>query len=93
MMLARSQIEQYDRDGYLILPNLFTPDEVSTLLDEVERVSKVEADCVFREGDDDLIALRGGVAIFFAAPQGEVPDQESEGGGDDAKGDDEVKAH
>jgi ectoine hydroxylase len=35
MQLARGQIEQFERDGYLFFPSLFTPEEIRVLIDEV----------------------------------------------------------
>jgi len=35
MQLTRAQIEQFNRDGYLFFPSLFTPEEIQVLLDEV----------------------------------------------------------
>lgn len=50
--LSPEQRERYERDGFLLFPELFTPTEVEVLLEEVERVSQVRADGIFREGDD-----------------------------------------
>ena len=35
MKLTQSQVESFERDGYLFFPGLFRPDEVKVLLDEV----------------------------------------------------------
>jgi ectoine hydroxylase len=35
MQLSREQIEQFERDGYLFFPSLFTPEEMHVLIDEV----------------------------------------------------------
>ena len=35
MQLTQAQIAQFDRDGYLFFPSLFTPEEIQILLDEV----------------------------------------------------------
>ena len=35
MQLSREQIEQFERDGYLFFPSLFTPEEIRVLIDEV----------------------------------------------------------
>src|SRR5207247_6090543 len=35
MQLTQTQIEQFDRDGYLFFPSLFTPEEIRVLIDEV----------------------------------------------------------
>ena len=31
MRLTQSQVERFDADGFLVLPNLFTPDEIAVL--------------------------------------------------------------
>lgn len=51
MELTPDQVAQFDREGYLILPDLFTPEETNVLYREVERVSKIDAECIFREGE------------------------------------------
>src|ERR671938_1679892 len=38
MQLTQAQIEQFDRDGYLFFPSLFTTEEIRVLLDEVPRL-------------------------------------------------------
>ncbi len=38
MRLSTQQVEDFDRDGYLFFPSLFTPDEIRTLTDEVPRL-------------------------------------------------------
>jgi ectoine hydroxylase len=50
MKLSAEQLARYDRDGFLLFPNLFAPAEVAVLRKEVERLKHVEADCVVREG-------------------------------------------
>ena len=35
MNLSREQLAQFDRDGYLFFPSLFTPAEIKVLTDEV----------------------------------------------------------
>jgi len=49
MELTAAQGDQYDKDGYLIFPELFSPDEVAILRGEVERVSNVDSKCIVRE--------------------------------------------
>ena len=51
MQLNKAQLEQYDRDGYLFFPELFRPQEVKLLLDEVERITQLDDECVIKEGD------------------------------------------
>lgn len=38
MRLDSAQLEQFDRDGYLFFPSLFTAEEIGTLTDEVPRL-------------------------------------------------------
>ena len=35
MKLSKEQLEQFDRDGYLFFPSLFTAEEIKVLNDEV----------------------------------------------------------
>ena len=53
MRLTAEQLAQYERDGFLLLPDLLSAPEVGILRDEVERLKNVEADCVIREGRDN----------------------------------------
>lgn len=46
--LAASQIDAYDRNGFLLLDNVFNADETASLLDEVTRMSR-DPDIVGRE--------------------------------------------
>lgn len=50
MKLSQSQLDQYQRDGFLVFPELFGADEVAILRREVERLARVEHDAVVREG-------------------------------------------
>lgn len=38
MKLTKEQLEQFDREGYLFFPGLFSPEETKTLTDEVPRL-------------------------------------------------------
>ena len=58
MQLTPQQLEQFDRDGYLVFPELFSREEVATLRREVSRLSTVEAEEVVREHT-------GGVRTIF----------------------------
>ena len=51
MALTLQQIRRYEEDGYLVFPDLFSAEEVAILRREVARVSKIDADCIFREGE------------------------------------------
>jgi ectoine hydroxylase len=50
MDLTLEQRAQFDRDGYLIFDELFSPAEVEVLRQETERLKGVESDGIFREG-------------------------------------------
>jgi ectoine hydroxylase len=51
MKLSPGQLAQYERDGFLIFPDMLDADEVAILRREVARVSQVEHESVFREGE------------------------------------------
>jgi len=58
MDLTSQQLEQFDRDGFLVFPDLFSRAETSVLRREVARLSQVEAEEVVREHT-------GGVRTIF----------------------------
>ena len=58
MELTAAQRAQYDRDGFLIFPDLFSSAEVAVLRQEVERLSEIHSDEVFRE-------YTGGIKSLF----------------------------
>ncbi len=51
MELSAEQVAAYNRDGFLIFPGLFSPQEALELKREAARVSEIDSDCVFREGE------------------------------------------
>ena len=53
MKLSDAQLDQYDRDGFLLFPELFSADEIAPLRAEVRRLTSVRAECVIREGESD----------------------------------------
>lgn len=50
MHLNDTQLAQYERDGFLLLPRLIDEAEVAALRGDVERLRDVQHECVFREG-------------------------------------------
>lgn len=52
MDLNEQQRADFERDGFLIFPELFSAAEVAILRGEVERLAAIEAEGVFREGED-----------------------------------------
>lgn len=57
MELTAAQRAQYERDGFLIFPNLFSAAEVAVMRQEVERLSKIDAEEVVREHTGGVKAL------------------------------------
>ena len=49
MKLNQEQLEAFDREGYVFLPNAFSPDEVTVLKDAAEAIFKMDRDEVWRE--------------------------------------------
>jgi len=49
MRLTAAQLEQYRRDGFLILPGLFSPAEVQVLKDDLPRLHAEDTPANFRE--------------------------------------------
>ena len=58
MNLSAQQCAQFERDGFLVFPGLFSQAEVDVLRAETARLSAVEADSVIRE-------RTGGVRSIF----------------------------
>jgi ectoine hydroxylase len=52
MELTAEQLARYQEDGFLIFPELFSPEEVAILRGEVDRVSKIDSSCIVREEKD-----------------------------------------
>ena len=53
MKLISSQLNQFERDGWLMLENLFSAEEVATLMDDVPRIFALRRDEVVREKDGE----------------------------------------
>src|SRR5918999_441584 len=58
MKLSAQQLAQFERDGFLVFPGLFTPAEIAVLRAETARLAAIEADTVIRE-------RTGGVRSIF----------------------------
>ena len=52
MQLKKSQLEDFDHDGFLFFPDLFDKKEIEILLSEVERLAKINANSIVREGNE-----------------------------------------
>lgn len=49
MKLTQDQLRAYARDGFLILPNLFSPDEVQAMKRDLQRIQDIDTDHLVRE--------------------------------------------
>ena len=81
--LTREQVEQYLRDGFLIVEDLLTPDEIATVAERADLIASGQAEHVklgtvqlekaFREGDqavdDQVLATR---KLAHIVPEDEV---------------------
>ena len=61
MKLPGTQIEQFERDGFLILPSLFTRDEVAILTVELPKLFSERCPENFREKDNDAVRTAMGL--------------------------------
>jgi ectoine hydroxylase len=66
MKLTPAQIEQFDRDGYLFFPGLFTPEETRKLTEAVPALYEVHAPWNVREKGSD--AVRTNFAAHLVSP-------------------------
>jgi ectoine hydroxylase len=53
--LTQQQIEQFDREGYLFFPSLFSPEEIRTLTDAVPALYARREACNVRERDSEAV--------------------------------------
>ena len=49
MELSKDQLASYERDGFLVLPELFSVREVDAMKADLERIQKVDTDHLVRE--------------------------------------------
>lgn len=49
MQLTQSQRDQYERDGFLVFPGLFSPPEIAAMKGELARVQGIDTDHLVRE--------------------------------------------
>jgi ectoine hydroxylase len=66
MQLSPTQLAQYDRDGFLILPELFAPAEIERLRQELVRLGRIAADSVIKEKN-------GAIRTIFRVHDAESP--------------------
>lgn len=59
LQLTAAQLQQFQEDGYIVLPNLFDAEEISLLLREAEGDTSVAADALSRnDGEGGITKLR-----------------------------------
>src|SRR6266571_2646642 len=58
MRLNPQQIQEFDRDGYLFFPGLFTREEIKVLTDEVPRLFALGRPENVREKDSDAVRTK-----------------------------------
>ena len=49
------QLERFERDGYLVVPDLFSPEEIAWLLEEIPRLCVEERPEILRERGSDAV--------------------------------------
>jgi ectoine hydroxylase len=54
MQLSKYQLSSYERDGFLVLPKLFTPREVDAMKADLQRIQKIDTDHLVRERGGDV---------------------------------------
>ena len=62
--LSAAQVEDFDRDGCLVLDSVFSPDELGPLVADLDELA-AEADAFLRRFDDDRISIAESGAIVF----------------------------
>ena len=67
MKLTSAQLEQFDRDGYLFFPSLFTPEEIKVLIDEVPALYAQRRPENVREKGSDAVRTNF-AAHMYSAP-------------------------
>src|SRR3979411_2621571 len=67
MRLSSAQLEQFDRDGYLFFPKLFTPKEINALTDEVPALYAQRRPENVREKSGDVVRTNF-AAHMYSAP-------------------------
>jgi ectoine hydroxylase len=66
MQLTSAQLEQFDRDGYLFFPSLFTPEEIAVLNAEVPRLYAQRRPENVREKGSDAVRTNFAAHLYSA---------------------------
>src|SRR5438034_9908307 len=71
MQLTQEQLEQFDRDGYLFFPSLFTPEEIQVLLNAVPHLYAQHRPENVREKGSDAVRTNF-AAHMYSYPFGKL---------------------
>ena len=55
MQLSKEQLEQFDREGWVFLPEVFSEEEVGVLAGEVPKILAMRREEVWREKDSEAV--------------------------------------
>jgi len=66
MQLTQTQLETFDRDGYLFFPSLFRPEEIKVLLDEVPALYAQRRPENVREKTGDVVRTNFAAHLYSA---------------------------
>jgi ectoine hydroxylase len=66
MKLTQQQLDQFDRDGYLFFPSLFSPEEIAVLTDEVPRLYAQQRVENVREKGSDAVRTNFAAHLYSA---------------------------
>src|SRR3546814_4957184 len=55
MKLAQDQLDQFDREGWVFLPEVFDPEEVGALTGELPKIFAMDREEVWREKDGESV--------------------------------------
>lgn len=62
--LTRDQVDTFDRDGFVVLPDVFSADELAPLIDVLDR-NEAQTDAFLRTREDGRVAIAESGAITF----------------------------
>jgi len=55
MNLTKKQLEEFDKEGYLFFPSLFSQEEIKNLSSELPNIYDTKEEYNYREKDSDLV--------------------------------------
>ena len=66
MNLTKEQIEQFNKEGYLFFPSLFSQEEIQNLSSAVPKLYEIREEYNFREKDSDLVRTNFAAHLYSA---------------------------